>query len=88
MQTTVAEFIANQNHKSSNRSSSTSHVNNNTTKATQPIHESHSLRQQQHNIRRKKEFLKKNLYHGRKLQQNNEIIETKAMKKRNCLFGI
>ena len=28
-----------------------------------------------------KNFLKKNLYRGRKLQQNNEIIETEALKK-------
>ena len=28
-----------------------------------------------------KKFLKKNLYRGRKLQQNNEIIETEALKK-------
>ena len=46
-QTTVLEFIANQNHNNSNRSSSTSHVNNSTTKDTQPIHESHSLKRQQ-----------------------------------------
>ena len=44
-QTTVLEFIANQNHNNSNRSSSTSHVNNNATKDTKPIHESHSLKQ-------------------------------------------
>ena len=42
IQTTVLEFIANQNHNNSNRSSSTSHVNNNTMKDTQPIHESQS----------------------------------------------
>ena len=47
IQTTVLEFLANQNHNNSNRSSSTSHVNNNTTKDTQPIHESHNLKQQQ-----------------------------------------
>ena len=47
IQTTVLEFIANQNHNNSSRSSSTSLVNN-TTKDTQPIHESHSLKQQQH----------------------------------------
>ena len=47
IQTTVSEFIANQNHKNSNRSSSTSQVNNNTTKDTQTAHESHSLKQQQ-----------------------------------------
>ena len=46
-QTAVLEFTTNQNHNNSNRSSSTSHVNNNTTKDTQPIHESHSLKQQQ-----------------------------------------
>ena len=42
IQATVLEFIANQNHNNSNRSSSTSHVNNNTMKDTQPIHESQS----------------------------------------------
>ena len=47
IQTTVLVFIANQNHNNSNRSNSTSHVNNNTTKDTQPIHEPHSLKQQQ-----------------------------------------
>ena len=46
IQTAVLEFIANQNHNNSNRSSSTSHVNNNTTNDTKPIHESHSLKQQ------------------------------------------
>ena len=85
IQTTVLEFIANQNHNNSSSSSSTSLVNN-TTKDTQPIHESHSLNN--NNMRLKKDFLTKNLYHGRKLQQNNEIIETKALKKRNCLLGI
>ena len=38
IQTTVLEFIASQNHNNSNHSSSTSDVNNNTTKDTQPIH--------------------------------------------------
>ena len=47
IQITVLELTANQNHNNSNRSSSTSHVNNNTTKDTQPIYESHSLKQQQ-----------------------------------------
>ena len=47
IQTAVLQFIVSQNHNNSNRSSSTSHVNNNTTKDTQPIHESHSLKQQQ-----------------------------------------
>ena len=47
IQTTVLEFIAKQNHNNSNLSSSTSHVNNNTTKDTQPMHESHCLKQQQ-----------------------------------------
>ena len=49
IQTTVLE-LANQNHSNSHCSSSTSHVNNNTTKNTQPINESHSLKQlqQQH----------------------------------------
>ena len=39
IQTTVLEFIANQNHNNSNRSSSTSHVSNNTIKDAQPIYE-------------------------------------------------
>ena len=47
IQTTVLQFIANQNHNSSNRSSCTSHVNNNTRKDTQPILESQNLKQQQ-----------------------------------------
>ena len=78
IQTTVLEFIANQNHNNSNCSSSTSHVNNNTTKDTQPIHESHNLKKEQYQT---EDFLKKNLYHWRKLQQNKKIIETKALKK-------
>ena len=47
IQTTVLQFIANQNHNNSNRSSCTSHVNNNARKDTQPIHESQNLKQQQ-----------------------------------------
>ena len=46
-QTIVLEFITNQNHNDSNRSSSTSYANNNTTKDEQSIHESHGLKQQQ-----------------------------------------
>ena len=44
IQTTVLEFIANQNHNNSNRSDSACYVSNNTTKDAQPIHESHSLK--------------------------------------------
>ena len=44
MQTIVFEVKANQNHNNSDRSSSTSHVSNNTTKDTQPIHESYSVK--------------------------------------------
>ena len=47
IQITVLEFIANQNHNNSHCSSSASHVNSNTTRNTQPTHESHSLKKQQ-----------------------------------------
>ena len=59
IQTTVLEFIANQNHNNSNCSSSTSHINNNTTKDTQPIHESHNLKKQQQY--QTEDFLRKTL---------------------------
>ena len=74
IQTAVLEFIANQNHNNSNRSSSTSHVNNNTTNDTKPIHESHSLKQQQYQHQTEERFSeKKSLPWGKVItkQRNN-----------------
>ena len=82
MQTAVSEFIANQNHKNSNRSSSTSQVNNNTTKDTQPTHESHSLKQQQQQHQTEERFSEESLLWEKVTtkQQNNRNQSIKKTK--------
>ena len=86
-QTTVLEFIANQNHNNSNRSSSTSHVNNNTTKDIQPINESHSLKQQQQQHQTEERFPQEESLPWEKVTTKQPNNRNQSIKKTKLFLG-
>ena len=90
IQTTVLVFIANQNHNNSNRSNSTSHVNNNTTKDTQPIHEPHSLKQQQQQQQQhqtEERFSEENSLPWEKVTTKQRNIRNQSIEKAKLFVG-
>ena len=86
-QTAVLQFIVSQNHNNSNRSSSTSHVNNNTTKDTQPIHESHSLKQQQQQHQTEESFSEEDFLPWEKVTTKQRNDRNQSIEKTKLFIG-